>query len=269
MKRQLISRMECRVIQIRILKAIDDICEKKHIGYYIAYGSLLGAIRHKGFIPWDDDIDIIIPRKDYNKFLAVLKSDDKEIPEWMKIVDSETKGYYYPFAKIVDSRTCAKMDDNLTEHGIWIDVFPIDGLPNNNILGRIHINVCLVLRAIVISMTTDFSSSSLGERRTVKKILYLFAKIIGKKNICTISEKMMQLYSKDESIYVACLFSPYGQKEKVKSSVLFDSEKVEFEGEFFPAPKNWEEFLTRIYGNYMELPPVEKRRTHRIEAWYK
>lgn len=269
MSQNLIPQNECKQIQLSILQQIDDICKSNHLNYYIAYGSLLGAVRHKGFIPWDDDIDIIMPRDDYRKFLNLVKKRQSVIDDRFYLIDLDKAGYYYPFAKMVDNRTVAKMEDNLTEHGIWVDIFPIDGLPDNNITAKLHINLCLFLRAIVISMTTDFLGSDLGGKMLMKKVLNRLAKVVGMQRVTRFEEKVMQKYSDRKTKYVACLFSPYGQKEKVEASVLFKTTMLSFEGIDFQAPANWDEFLSRIYGNYMELPPEEKRRAHRIVAWYK
>ena len=269
MSQKLISQENCRQIQLDILQEIDSICKSNYLNYYIAYGSLLGAIRHKGYIPWDDDIDIIMPRADYRKFLDLVKKQQVRMEARFELIDSDHEGYYYPFAKVVDNRTVAKMEDNLTEHGIWIDVFPIDGLPNNDLLARFQIDLCMLLRAMVISMTTDFGASDLGNKAAVKKVLSVMAKAVGMQRVSRFESRIMQKYSGRDTKYVACLFSPYGLREKVEASVLFQTTTLPFEGRLFQAPANWNEFLSRIYGNYMELPPEEKRRTHRIEAWYK
>ena len=269
MAQNLISQKECREIQLRIMKEIDRICTKHQLQYYIAYGSLLGAVRHHGFIPWDDDIDVIMPRADYQRLLGVIRQHPEEAADWISLLDSAQKDYYYPFAKLVDNRTVAKMEDNLTEHGIWIDVFPIDGLPDNPWLCKIHIALCLLLRAMVISMTTDFSASHLGKSATLKRLLRGVAGLIGRKRVSRLEDRVMPLYTRKNNRYVGCLFSPYGQREKVEASELFQPTRLTFEGEQFCAPYHWDAFLSRIYGDYMQLPPPEKRRTHRIEAWYK
>lgn len=269
MNKNFISQNECKKIQLSILQQIDDICKSNHLNYYIAYGSLLGAVRHEGFIPWDDDIDIIMSRNDYRKFINFVKKQQVEKDNRFCLIDSDKEGYYYPFAKVVDNRTVAKMEDNLTEHGIWVDIFPVDGLPDNNFVAKLHMNLCLFLRAVVISMTTDFKGSDFGSKMLMKKILNRLAKVVGMQRITRFEEKVMQKYSDKKTKYVACLFSAYGLKEKVEASVLFKTTMLSFEGMTVQAPENWDEFLSRVYGNYMELPPEEKRRAHQIEAWYK
>ena len=158
-----ISREECRKIQMNILLVLDDICKRNDLNYYLGYGSMLGAVRHKGYIPWDDDIDICLFREDYDKLIKILK-EQQEI-NWLDIVDSSVGEYYYPFAKATDNRTIAKMEDNITPHGIWVDIFPIDNVPNSKYRSKIYIYNCYLLRAMTIAMTTDFS-----EVKNVKKI---------------------------------------------------------------------------------------------------
>ena len=126
-----LSNEEIREIQINLLETIKDICERYNIKYSLAYGTLLGAVRHKGFIPWDDDIDIFLQRPDYERLIDIISNQSEYY--WLNVLDVRQKeDYYYPFAKAVDSRTLAKMADNTTPHGIWIDLFPIDHIPDKS-----------------------------------------------------------------------------------------------------------------------------------------
>ena len=119
-----IEQNEFREIQMCILDEIQRICKENNLKYSLAYGTLLGAVRHKGYIPWDDDIDICLLREDYEKLIAVLK--DKNAPghkEWLTLVDDTCDGYFYPFAKAYDNRTAVKMERHKGEMGIWVDIF--------------------------------------------------------------------------------------------------------------------------------------------------
>ena len=122
MKAEYLTKEECRNIELNILSAIAKICDDNNLKYFMCGGTMLGAIRHKGFIPWDDDIDIMLLRNDYERLVTILKK-QKEYP-WLQLLDSTVDGYYYTFAKAIDNTTCAKMEDNVTDHGLWVDIFP-------------------------------------------------------------------------------------------------------------------------------------------------
>lgn len=267
MGRDLISREECKQIQKNILREIDRLCEVNGLTYCVQYGTLLGAVRHKGFIPWDDDIDIILARNEYDKLIHILKNKKDTFCPWLDVIDSDTDGYFYPFAKAVDNRTKAKMNDNLTEHGIWVDIFPVDGLPKSKVLSNLHMYYCYFLRAITLAMTTDFKSNRLGSKAGIKRILNYLAEIIGKNRILNAFHKACYRYDIFESEYVANLFSIYKNHERFKKDTLFISKNYEFEEMIVKGPKQYHEVLNQLYGDYMKLPPEEKRRTHCITAW--
>lgn len=268
MKDKIVTRDECKKIQLDILEKIAQICETQNLNYYIQYGSLLGAVRHGGFIPWDDDIDIVLKRSEYDKLIAYLKDCHVNSCEWLSVLDFSVKGYYYTFAKAVDNRTVAKMDSNVTEHGIWVDIFPVDRVPNSKLLKKIHVEMCYFLRGVTLAMTTDFSSQLLGKKTMYKRILNIMASLVGKERICKIYDKIMRMYSTQNTKEVACLFSPYRMREVFAPEILFAPQEYEFEDRKFKGSKNYDAILTQLYGDYMKLPPEEKRRTHSITAWY-
>lgn len=265
--KELLSREECRGIQMDILDQISKLCEKNNITYYLAYGSLLGAVRHKGFIPWDDDIDICLMREEYEKLLKILKT-QKDIP-WLGVIDGEVKDYYYTFAKAVDNRTVAKMEDNYTEHGIWVDIFPMDGVPENKILCKVFMNICFGMRAVILSMTTDFSGAEKGKKTMVKRILNQVAVILGKKRVYRLYDRLCRRYPCKTSLYVANLFSAYGARDRMKRARIVRSKVYPFEDRQYTGFADYEYYLSNLYGDYMKLPPEEKRRTHSIQAYRK
>lgn len=263
-EKKYLSADEIKKIELQILDEIDKICNEENIYYSICGGTMIGAVRHKGFIPWDDDIDIIMPRNDYNKFIKIMKKKDENY--WLDVVDNKKKKYYYPFSKIVDKNTVAKMEDNQTLHGIWVDIFPVDNLPDNEKKRNGIIKKCFFYRAIIIAMTTDFSNY-VGKRK-IKKILNLYANIFGKENIIKRYNNLIfksTLYN--NSNYVSSYFPTYGKKEIFEKDILLRRELYDFEGKKYWGIKNFDEYLSQLYGDYMKLPPEEKRRTHKISAW--
>lgn len=179
--KDIISREESKSIMLSIMDAIDEICKENGITYFITAGTLLGAVRHKGFIPWDDDIDIVLFRDDYDKLLSILKSQNKF--SWLGIVGPDKKKYYYPFAKAVDNRTIAKQEDNTSEYGIWVDIFPLNAFPDSLKEQKIFMRNCQNLRAMILSMTTDFAHVQFNKKFLIKSVLKFLSLIVGKQTI--------------------------------------------------------------------------------------
>lgn len=268
MDHQYISRDECRSIQLQLLDTIDRICKENSLQYYLAYGTLLGAVRHKGYIPWDDDIDVMMPRSDYETFCKLVKASLVELNDWMMLLDDESQGYFYPITKLVHKGTIAKAEDSLVEHGIWVDIFPVDNIPDNLNKRKRFIKNNQLLRAFIISMTTDFSCDTLGKKGLIKKILNRIARIIGRERVYSFYKSYMQKYSNESCEDVASLYGAYGAREAISKADLFIPADYEFEGKKYIGPKNADLYLSKLYGNYMELPPVEKRTDHKLKAWY-
>ena len=261
----LLTKNDCRERQLAIMDEVSRICEENSIHYSLAYGSLIGAVRHKGFIPWDDDVDILLLRSDYEKLKTVLKN-QKDTP-WMVVLEESSSKNVFPFMKVVDDRTMVKAEDNIASHGIWIDVFPIDFLPGSPLKRKIFLFSCLIKRALVLSSITDFSSRKLGKKGFVKLALYMFVKVIGQKRIVASYNKEVRRYITSNSDYVGCLSSAYIEKECFPRHVFEETILMEFEGRMYSCLKHYDEYLSHLYGDYMKLPPEDKRKTHEIIAW--
>ena len=268
MKKEYLTIEEVKQTELDILNAINQICSDNKIEFYLCGGTMLGAIRHKGFIPWDDDIDIFLERKEYEKLIAIIK--EKKEYSWLEILDDTNDNYYYPFAKAVDNRTIAKMDDNKTEHGIWVDIFPIDNLPDNSKKRIKLIKKCYFYRALIISMTTDFNMNKKDNKIFIKKFLNLYTSIVGKNRVYNRYKKIInKSLNYNDSKYVACLCPTYGINEIFEREKLFEKEKYLFEGQYYNGTKNYDMYLKSFYGDYMTLPPENKRYMHEITAWRK
>ena len=266
-EKKYLTREESKKDMVDILTAIDCLCKANNIKYSIAYGTLLGAIRHKGFIPWDDDIDICLFREDYDKLMKILKK--QEDYSWLHVLDGlDSDGYYYPFAKAVDNRTIAKQNDNKTEHGIWVDIFPLDAIPADDNVSTKYLRKNLLLRNTILSMVTDFSVLRNVDKLLPKLFLNVIARIIGKRKIFEYTLKYNKKYEGQNSGFVGCLSTPYAMKEKLEKAKLNEFCEVEFEGVRFQAFKEWDYYLSKYYGSYMQLPPEEKRKNHSVIAWW-
>ena len=243
-----------------MLLEIKRICDLNKINFFLGGGTLLGAVRHKGFIPWDDDIDIMLPREDYNKLIQVFNEQTKS--DFKLIYYKNCKGYYYPYAKIVNQKT--KLIENkfqdIEEMGIYIDVFPIDYLPDSeNKIKKVFKKYNFYYRLInfyKIKNHKEFTTNKVNIfiKNLIKKFLQkvnLIYYIINKINkICT------QYYNTNT---VACIMGSYQEKEIMPKSYMDSYVDVEFEGEKYKAPNGYKEYLKKHYGNYMKLPPKDKQ----------
>lgn len=264
MDKSYLSQNECKQRILAVLVELDKICKQNSLNYYLAYGTLLGAVRHKGFIPWDDDIDILLMRKDYNKLISILKNTNNG---WLGVLDGSTKGYYYTFAKAYDKRTIAIHDDTLVECGLWVDIFPWDGVPTNKREYKNYVRNCYYMRNWILAMSSNFILMKFSKKYFVKLFFDILARIVGKKRIFEYSNSYNQKYG--ESDYISCLTTPYTRKELFRKDEMIPTTELVFEGMKFPVPKNWKKVLELIYGDYMKLPPINQRRTHNIIAFLK
>jgi lipopolysaccharide cholinephosphotransferase len=263
---KLLSKQEQRKIQLNILSKFVDFCETNGLRYFLDGGSLLGAIRHNGYIPWDDDIDIGMPRPDYEKLRNIAQQGINKF-----IFIEETKDSIYPMIKIVDRRTLLiefpKTIKNRTS--VYIDVFPKDGLPKSFILSNF---LCRTVRIYVL--WNWFNKVGINKWGNSRNFIKKCASIIGLKIINNQNknfplkqlEKKAKKYSFDESIYCSTIIAG-GMGNRVKTNLLNTYKKYKFENLLVNIPIGWDEYLTKLYGQYMNIPKKEKQITHDNEAY--
>ncbi len=268
-----LSIRETQEISLEILKQIADICEKEGFRYYLAYGTLIGAIRHKGYIPWDDDVDIMMPRDDYERFLAYFKTHESEFLH-LKLFNRDTcKEYPYMISRVSDDRYVIDMDNEKDYGmGIFVDIYPYDGLGNTQeealkfgLKGDRLSSFCYQATRQKYAVETT--------KGTLKKILkfpvFLFAKIMGKNYFQKKLAKAAGLKSYDGSEYVGCyVWLSGGMKDIFKRELFDEYEMAPYEKYEFRIPKRYDEVLTHIYGDYMELPPENERIGHHYYKVY-
>ena len=244
-----------RKLQIKILdivKDIDKLCRENNIEYYIIYGSALGAIRHKGFIPWDDDFDIGMTLDNYQKFLELCeKSLDKN--KYYIQTPKKEENYYLSFSKIRDITTTLIEEGNKDIdiiRSVYIDVFPLVGVPNN----KFKETILKINRAFMLSANKNVINNKL-----LYFIFRIILKIFGRKNILKYTTKKCFKYSCDASSYLVSIADGDGYEEnKIKKDIYGKPKYVKFEDTLLPVPEKTEEYLTKIYGDYMKLPSKEQ-----------
>ena len=265
-----ISLEEQRNIQIELLKELKGICDKNNLKYALGGGTLLGAIRHKGYIPWDDDVDLMMPRKDYEILLKIFEENCKENHKILTYIN--TKDYYYSFAKIVDTNTSLKEGGlrPIETLGVYIDVFPIDFLPNDEkSIKKIFKEYNFLYKAISAYKFSDISQVPKNKVKLFfKRITLYFVKTFNL--IPKVLKKLDHIAIEyEDTSKVACVSGRYAEKEIMPREFIEKYILADFEGEKYKIPEDYDEYLTKHYDNYMELPPEDKRKTehHNIAYW--
>lgn len=251
-------------IELDMLRAFVEVCQKLSLRYYLVGGTLLGAIRHQGFIPWDDDIDISMPRADYEIF---LREGQTHLPEhlFLQSIYSEPE-YHLNFAKIRDSRTTFveyAVRKRKIHHGVFIDIFPLDAYPQDpkarKTMDRYQKLFKYRLRAEVeipdAARHSRAAETVLTAMEYVSRLCYPnFRKMLEER-------ERIQSAAQGEDIWVNYC-GTWGQREIMPAEWYGAGTEVTFEGMTVMGPSQWENWLTQIYGAYMQLPPLEKRVSH-------
>ncbi len=261
--REITDIKEMQQIELNILEFVDKVCKDNNIKYFLSDGTLIGAIRHKGFIPWDDDIDITMPRPDYEKFLSImdnLNSDRYECLHFSK----KFKNYFYSFAKVVDLNTVLTESSFIRNEkmGAFIDVFPLDGVTDEKTFLKNRKKFGKLSAILNLSASKKFEPSKKNKINTIiKLLLYPISKMFGYKFWAKRLQKIMLKYNIDESNYV-CRYCCVSKKNVYPKEVFTDCINVEFEKQNFLTTKEYDAYLTRLYGDYMTPPPEDKQKPH-------
>ena len=253
---------------IRLLMEYTQFCETYSLKYSLAGGTLLGAIRHKGFIPWDDDIDVCMPRDEYEKFIRLAPK--YLMKKHFVLQAGGVNGFFdYPFAKILDLETEVKTKYNKNDSNLWIDVFPVDGLPSDlNEVKKVYENVEILRKLLLLTKARLCEGKGIF-KKTFKFIPKIFATLYGAQRASEGIEKIRKRYPYESCKYVGIVtWGLYGVGERMLKSEFEKSVEVEFEEHKFKAFSCWDSYLKGLYGDYMQLPPIEKRKTHDMEAYY-
>ncbi|NOJ72308.1 LicD family protein [Paenibacillus alvei] len=239
-----------------LLIEVDRICEKHGIPYFLSDGTLLGAIRHDGYIPWDDDVDIQMLRKDYDRFCEVCKSElnhEKFFLQNQKL----DKNYNWVFGKLRLKNTSyirAGQEHLEQKDGICMDIFPLDYISSNKFKQRILMSICKICRKILWSHVGKKNAGSVYSRTLFKALAFM-----PRSFTIAVFEYFAKWDNKKETSHIVChnLVGHIFEREWYDEAI-----KVNFEGHAFRAPKRYDDILTSRYGKYMELPPVDKQHGH-------
>lgn len=255
---------QIQMIQLDILKEFVKICNHYHLQYFLDSGTLLGAVRHKGFIPWDDDLDVAMPRKDYDKFCKIAS---KDLPDYLFFQDFHTDVHYpNAYAKIrkkgtifteLISKNC-KM-----KNGVFIDIFPYDNYPDQKIKQIWQGSQIEFCKHILICKEKVYPWLGMKKIKLALKMIeyfpFYFLAVFFKRNwIVNKYEKLLKLYNREKCNHVKEPDLRYG-KVIIAADSLNEFINLEFEGEMFQCPKEYHKLLYELYGDYMKLPPQNER----------
>lgn len=250
-------------VELAMLDEVDRVCRKHDLQYYLVHGSLLGAVRHKGFIPWDDDLDIAMPRKDYDRFLELAET---ELPGPLSIHTPATEQdlFWGGYARIRNGGTTAIEPKEMGHQGnlgIWIDVLPFDACPSDE--KRFHkkerrIRQCQ--RMIYAKIYGRDYKSFAGMRPWKWKCFQLLAKCRSHDRLCASLEEAQRMYADEGSCEIA-FFTGMGRYRRLSAWDFAGAARLEFEGRDVPVPVGYENYLFALMGrDYMKYPPEEERK---------
>ena len=255
-----------KITELNILLAFDQTCRALGIKYSLSSGTLLGAIRHKGYIPWDDDIDVMMVREEYEKF---IKEGPRVLPGHFFVQTYETDSSYpLNFCKLRDTGTDLKdkRTANLDmKHGVSIDIFPVDRISNDRVVRNFVNRLVICILAVKFACTKEWAATSkIKKARKWSFLLTPLARFIGTKKLNQVETWIRKMGNRAKNQMTFADNTDLGAILKKKDAVMLITlfktyDEVEFEGNNFMAISDWDEYLTHMYGDYMTPPPLEER----------
>ncbi len=266
-----LEKEKLKTIELDILKEFINVCDKLELRYYLGGGTLLGAVRHKGFIPWDDDIDVIMPRPDYDKFMEKAQ---ELLPTYLFVQNYHTDPKFpRMYTKLRNSNTtfieygyqCTNIN-----HGIYIDIFPLEGVPTDKKQMINHLNKCnkvigkLMYFNNINNTEIDYfyhKNPIIRMLKKTKKAVYKTFVVSDKKidNKRKQLEGLLKKYDFDSSEFVGDILGRWGLKEIMPNKIYGKGVKLQFENLEANVPEDFDAHLKSLYNDYMTLPPEDKR----------
>ena len=259
-------------IALDILLFFKDFCSKNKIQFFLAYGTLLGAVRHKGFIPWDDDVDIMMTRAEYHRLLNSL--DKMRHPYYKFLSMHNNELYFAPLAKLYDDRTLLIQEygqDEKVTYGIYVDVFIIDNLPDDYDLAKaLYQRSDRIRKKWALSIRSIRAKSSTLLRYLIRVPVSLMYKTIGYKHYLKKYDEFASSFENKDTKHAGVVIYGEGIKKEYFPIDMFENpSEVSFEEVSFNAPSNVDYYLTQMYGDYMTIPPEKDRKMHPSKAFWK
>ena len=269
---QVTELKEIQSLALELLYLVDKFCKEQGIDYYLAYGTLIGTVRHHGFIPWDDDIDIWIKREEYRRFIDSVPKWGEDHGVYLNSAQTVPRKYNRAPAQVCLAKTTLIANDRCNEfkEGYFIDIFPLDGTPNNPLHRWLRLTHLQLLKniATLAAYRGNVKNPSL-KARLIAVVASVVKKIDTQKTMLEY-EKVASKSKCDDSEYVQVL-TPAGRKGRnalIKSDNFDSTIQMSFETITASVPSGYDKILRNIYGDYMQLPPVEARKPHHYFKLY-
>lgn len=257
-----LTLQELKEIEFDILKMFDAFCKENNIRYYLAFGTLLGAVRYKKFIPWDDDIDVLVPREDYNKLLTLFQDSEK----YRLYSFERNPKFHYPFVKLCDMTTKKEQivyKNKGVDLGVEIDIFPLDYWDTDIAQAKLEAARIKKYHKWLKVTKLDKPITTNPFKQVAWYVILPFVKMIGGRHFIKKMIKESNKPNQKGSAYVgAKVWAIYGEQGIIPAEAFAETIEVEFEGQMFPAPAGYDTYLTCLYGDYLPEPPKEKQKTH-------
>ena len=263
-----LTLQELKDIELNLLKRFHSFCTENNIRYFLSHGTLLGAVRYQKFIPWDDDVDLLVPREDYDKLVATFE----DCEQYRLFSVERNEKYRFPFAKFCDMTTRKEEfnTENGVELGVDIDIFPLDHWDDD--LSRAKQEAKQIQKYMSCLNLCKIKSATAPNafKRIYQFFRMVHARLFGSKffldKIAKASCKAHQTGSRYVGAKSWCV---YGERGIIPAEAFREAVDVEFEGEHFPAPIGYDVYLRCLYGDYLPEPPKEKQKTHHLFTAYR
>ena len=249
-----------------MLKFVDGICRREKLTYWLSGGTLLGAVRHKGFIPWDDDVDLMMPRPDYEKLVAAAGRLSTERYSFSHPRLQED--YAMTWLRVYDLGTQVKHSKviRLSPGSLFVDIFPVDALPTNKLLSDLRF-LGARLRYILLKSSRRTGVWPNERLKLLKRMLAFFTHRLPSNRFARRLDNYCNRGDFNKARFAGCcVITHYGNRERMPKSIYESTVRLPFCDGEFPAPAGWDTYLKNLYGDYMKLPPEEKRVQHYLRA---